>query len=97
MAAPATAGTALDEARPLRGDGDALPRWATPWAEALEAPGPDLWTQSQVRGWAGVGAGGSASLAAGAKVDGSAAVTGKVLVEIPTTPEQHRQLSKAAR
>ncbi len=95
-----TAGNALEEtadALLAAATGAVLPAWATPWADALEAQGPGLWTQSQVKGWAGVGAGGSVSLGKGVKGNGSAGASAKVLVEIPTTPEQHRQLAEAAR
>ena len=95
-----TAGNALEEtaeALLAAATGDVVPGWATPWADALEAQGPGLWTQSQVKGWAGVGAGGSVSLGEGVKGNGSAGATAKVLVEIPTTPDQHRQLAEAAR
>lgn len=100
MAPGPTAGNALEEtagALLAAATGDALPGWAAPWADTLEAIGPELWTQSQVKGWAGLGTGGGVSVGGGLKGSGSAGGTAKVLVEIPTTTEQHRQLADAAR
>lgn len=80
-----TAGTAVDataDALLALASGEDAPSWAARWDSALRGIATDLWTHSQVTGWAGVGAG---------------EVSAKVLVAVPTTPEQHAVLAAATR